>query len=92
MSSKKPADYCRTERLKARGRLAALARARDADDPDVVTARRKLAAIKARGLLLAALDELTEATNPDAPDLELPLSLCREAADEVGRQLQAAAG
>ncbi|EMF31101.1 hypothetical protein H114_00692 [Streptomyces gancidicus BKS 13-15] len=92
MPSTNPVDYCRKERHAARGRLAALTRVRPAGDPDIDRARRRLAAIKAQALLLAAGEALKEATNPAAPDMELPLSLCSSAADEVARRLTAAAG
>ncbi|MGA5599562.1 hypothetical protein ACPCUF_00750 [Streptomyces griseoincarnatus] len=87
--STNPADHCRKERHQARGRLAALARVRPADDPDIAIARRRLATIKAKSLLLAAVEALKEVdVDPAGPDMEHPLALTREAAAEVQRRLQ----
>ncbi|MBT3164026.1 hypothetical protein HTV80_12990 [Streptomyces sp. Vc74B-19] len=88
--STNPVDHCRAERHQARGRLAALSRVRPADDPDIAIARRRLAAIKAKSLLLAATEALKEAADPAAPDMEHPLTLTRDAAAEITRQLQSA--
>jgi hypothetical protein len=85
-------DHCRTERHQVRARLAALTRVREPGDPEIEHERRRLAAVKAKGLLLSAMDELKAATNPVAPDMDLPLQFCQTAADEIARRLDAAAG
>ncbi|CAL9609480.1 hypothetical protein SUDANB1_05595 [Streptomyces sp. enrichment culture] len=92
MPSMSMTPYCRAERDAARASLAALVRSRQPDDPEIAAARRAVAALRAKALLLAAVDALAEATNPKAPDFQLPQSLASSAAEEITRRLDVVAG
>jgi hypothetical protein len=79
----KPHEYCVTERRTARGHLAAMVRTRPAGDPAIDRARRRFHAIKAKGTLLSALDEL----KTGAADMGEAIQFCTTAIAELDRAL-----
>ncbi|MFF5655265.1 hypothetical protein [[Kitasatospora] papulosa] len=75
--------------MSARGHLAAMVRTRPPGDPAIDHARRTLAVINTKALLLATITSLDDAAGAGQRDAE-HLADCRRAVGEITRLLQAA--